>query len=590
MCEKGNFAQLVLGLLSGMDRTCSAVWRRSIILRRIKLFAAGSAPPPDAARLACKRKAALRKWLLIGATVSTGCFVALWIIGTTVLAPRLVKGARVRAEAYLAQRFKSSVEIQAFHLTVFPRIAVEIDGIVLRHGGRTDVPPLIQIQRASFHANFVGLLGHKVDIDQIMLEGLQINTPPRAPGSPPMFKGTDEDLADKYPVVIHEIRADDATLVMLRRPEQDGTPPNQFEIHHLNLQDFSFGRLASFQALLTNPKPRGLIHCSGTFGPWTADDPSQTPVTGVYTFQNADMSTLKGLRGTMQSTGHFQGPLDYLSVDGETQIPDFALRTSAHPMALHTDYSAVVDGTNGNTILKTVTARFLHTTLSVHGLVADLKKRVRGRTIELYTTSDDARIEDLLTLAVDTSPPALTGPARLDARIDIPEEKDVDLIDRMNLDGRFAIGEMEFTNPATQSKVDALSRRGRGQPKDAETVDQVSQLNGRFAMDQSTISLSNLDFSVEGASINLAGTYQMDSGQLDFRGKLKLDAKLSQTTTGIKSVLLKAVNPFFEKDGAGTDLPIKITGTKDHPNYGLDFHDKANNDPTQKVPAVSGGH
>ena len=516
------------------------------------------------------------KWLLVGAVVTVALFAGLWLVGVVIVAPRLRNSARERIEAYLSQRFKSSVEIADFHLTVFPRISVEVDGIVLRHEGRTDVPPFLQIKRATFHANFAGILGRKVDIDLVKLDGLQINTPPRQPGSPPMLKGTDQDLADKYPVMIHAIRADDATLVMLRRPEQDGTPPNQFEIHHLNMQDFSFDRPASFQALLTNPKPRGLIHCSGTFGPWTADDPSDTLVTGVYTFQNADMSTLKGLKGTMQSTGHFQGPLDYLSVDGETEIPDFALRTSAHPMSLHTDYSAVVDGTNGNTILKNVTARFLHTTLSVHGLVADLKKKVKGRTIELYTTSDDARIEDLLTLAVDTLPPALTGPARLNARIDIPEEADVDLIDRLNLDGRFAIGQMEFTNPATQSKVDALSRRGRGQPKDTETVDQVSQLNGRFTMEQSIISLSNLDFAVEGASINLAGTYQMDNGQMDFRGKLKLDAKLSQTTTGIKSVLLKAVNPFFEKDGAGTDLPIKITGTKDHPNYGLDFHDKGN--------------
>lgn len=392
-------------------------------------------------------------------------FAVLWLVGVAIVAPRLRNGARERIEAYLSQKFKSSVQIADFHLTVFPRINVEVDGIVIRHEGRTDVPPMLQIERASFHANFAGLLGRKVDIDLVKLDGLQIDMPPRLPGSPPMFKGTDQDLAEKYPVVIHDIRADDAMLVMLRRPDQDGTPPNQFQIHELDMQGFSFDQPASFQALLTNPKPRGSIHCSGTFGPWTADDPSQTPVRGAYTFQNADMSTLKGLKGTMQSTGHFQGPLDYLSVDGETEIPDFALRTSAHPMALHTDYSAVVDGTNGNTILKNVTARFLHTTLSVHGMVADLKKKVRGRTVELYTTSDDARIEDFLTLAVDTSPPALTGPARLDARIDIPEEADVDLIDRMNLDGRFAIGQMEFTNPETQSKVDSLSLARAGAAK-----------------------------------------------------------------------------------------------------------------------------
>jgi hypothetical protein len=518
----------------------------------------------------------LRKRLLIAVAVVAVLLTGFYVICLKIIAPRLSESARQRTEQYLSERFKSTVQIADFHLTLLPRIRVVVDGISLRHNGRTDIPPLIEIRKATFGANWAGLLGRKVDINLIRLDGLQIHLPPRQPGSPPMFKGTDENLAEKYPIDIHQILADDATLVMLRKAGDADKPPNQFEIHNLRLENFSFDQPASFQALLTNPRPRGLIHTQGDFGPWDADDPSQTPVGGDYTFQNADMSTLKGLKGTMQSTGHFQGPLDYLNVDGETEIPDFALRTSAHPMALHTDYSAIVDGTNGDTILKTVTARFLNTTLSVHGIVEDLKKNVTGRTIELYATSNHARIEDLLTLAVDTSPPALTGPARLETRIDIPEEENTDLIDRMILNGRFNVGNMEFTNPSTQSKVDSLSRRGQGEPKDMQIADTPSALQARFTMDHAKIDLSNLGFAVEGAAIDLSGTYQMDTGALDFHGHLKLDAKLSQATTGVKSLFLKVVNPFFEKDGAGTDLPIKITGTKDHPDYGLDFHDKKN--------------
>jgi hypothetical protein len=44
----------------------------------------------------------------------------------------------------------------------------------------------------------------------------------------------------------------------------------------------------------------------------------------------------------------------------------------------------------------------------------------------------------------------------------------------------------------------------------------------------------------------------------------------------VKSLLLKAVDPFFSKGDAGTELPIKITGTKDHLVMGLDFHDPHN--------------
>ena len=54
-----------------------------------------------------------------------------------------------------------------------------------------------------------------------------------------------------------------------------------------------------------------------------------------------------------------------------------------------------------------------------------------------------------------------------------------------------------------------------------------------------------------------------------------MKAKLSQTVTGAKSFFLRAVDPFFKgKDGKGTSLPIKVTGTKDHPSFGLDLHRK----------------
>jgi hypothetical protein len=45
-------------------------------------------------------------------------------------------------------------------------------------------------------------------------------------------------------------------------------------------------------------------------------------------------------------------------------------------------------------------------------------------------------------------------------------------------------------------------------------------------------------------------------------------------TTGWKSILLKPVDPFFSKHGAGTEVPIRITGTESEPHFGLDFSHK----------------
>ena len=51
---------------------------------------------------------------------------------------------------------------------------------------------------------------------------------------------------------------------------------------------------------------------------------------------------------------------------------------------------------------------------------------------------------------------------------------------------------------------------------------------------------------------------------------LLLDAKVSETTTGVKSLLLKVVDPLFKKDGGGSAIPIKIEGTRHDPKFGLD--------------------
>jgi hypothetical protein len=50
-----------------------------------------------------------------------------------------------------------------------------------------------------------------------------------------------------------------------------------------------------------------------------------------------------------------------------------------------------------------------------------------------------------------------------------------------------------------------------------------------------------------------------------------MDAKISQTVTGFKSVLLKIVDPLFGKEGGGSSIPIKIEGTRNDPKFGLDM-------------------
>jgi hypothetical protein len=56
---------------------------------------------------------------------------------------------------------------------------------------------------------------------------------------------------------------------------------------------------------------------------------------------------------------------------------------------------------------------------------------------------------------------------------------------------------------------------------------------------------------------------------MDFHGNLRLQAKLSQTTTGWRSVVLKPLDRHFIDNHGTTEIPIKITGTRENPSFGF---------------------
>jgi hypothetical protein len=188
---------------------------------------------------------------------------------------------------------------------------------------------------------------------------------------------------------------------------------------------------------------------------------------------------------------------------------------------------------------------------------------------------DRARIEDLLELGVKTDPPLMTGETRVQTKFELrPGEEDI--TDRLHLSGTFEISRAHFTNEKIQSKVDSLSMRGLGRPKlaKADVPDVPSLMSGDYKLAKGILSFSALHFQMPGTQVDLTGKYSLDGNQFDFHGKARMQAKLSHMVTGWKSILLKPVDPFFSKHGAGTEVPVKITGTKSAPHFGLDFNHK----------------
>src|SRR5260370_4498339 len=153
-----------------------------------------------------------------------------------------------------------------------------------------------------------------------------------------------------------------------------------------------------------------------------------------------------------------------------------------------------------------------------------------------------------------------------------------DVADGLHLRGNFHVPVAYFTNDKLQGRIDDLSLLSRGKPKLAREhlqQDVSSDLRGVFRLRDGELDFSFLHFQIPGTHADMTGQYTLDGSVFDFHGKLRLDAKLSQMTTGWKSILLKPVDPFFSKDGVGTEIPFKVTGTRPDPPLRLDFHHKA---------------
>jgi len=50
-----------------------------------------------------------------------------------------------------------------------------------------------------------------------------------------------------------------------------------------------------------------------------------------------------------------------------------------------------------------------------------------------------------------------------------------------------------------------------------------------------------------------------------------LQATVSEMVGGWKGALLKPADRYFRRDGAGTEVPIHVNGTREEPRFGIDL-------------------
>ena len=502
-----------------------------------------------------------KRWLL--------GIVAALVVGASVWVFLLIRNWPFKEQAVikaLQDRFARQVEIRSFRLTYFPPGCVA-SGVSFLHRKRKDLPPLITVATLTVRGSYHGLLTQSVN--QVDVAGLHVTISPKGQsGQEPNVFPLTNSVSGKN-LAIGEIVTKDALLEFL--PESSGKEAFRLKVDQLKLDNVGESGPIAFHALLRNSEPPGDIRSDGQIGPWNEDSPGSTPVSGSFTYRNVKLGYFQGIEGTLSSSGKFGGTIGQIHSDGDVAVPDFHISGGSGSVPLNVKYEALVNGTNGDTQLQKVQSNFQRTTLFTNGAIAG-QSGGHGKTAALEMSAQHARVEDLLRLFAGVAQPSVIGPIQLRAKVQLPPGPEA-FLRRASLEGDFGIGGERFTNPDVQTPLNKLSESAQGESTKQQAADSqtaLSNLKGHVVLRNGTATLTNISFTEPGTVAEISGTYNLLDKSVHLSGTLHTNGNLSDTTSGFKAFVLKAVGPFLKKK-AVTVVSFTISGTSSKPVFALDL-------------------
>ena len=507
----------------------------------------------------------LRRWVLVSTAV-----VAVAAASGPILLALNWPFTQAAVTGALQDRFARDVKIRKFRSTFFPPGCVA-EGIDFLHRKRKDLPPLITVDTLTIRTGYSGLLRIHKRVDDVQVAGLHVLVPPKSPDAARQTFPLTNSTSGKT-LAIGEITADGAVLEFISaQPVEERFT---LRIDRLTLDHVGQSDPVTFHARFQNTEPPGEIRTDGQFGPWNDDDPASTKLSGSYTYEHARLGIFEGIAGTLSSQGKFDGTVGHIDAEGNFDVPDFAIAGTGHVVHLASRYSAVIDGTNGDTYLTRVESHFGRTTVISQG---DVKSHPgqHGKTVMLSMNVGQGRVEDLLRLFTGSVRPAEAGDVQLQTKVELPPGPQA-FLRRLRLDGDFGIGGGRFTDARVQEPVNRLAESARGETKGQEQVDPsivLSNLKGHVSANGGIATLSKISFTEPGTLAEIEGTYNLVDKSLNLRGVLHTNGKLADTTSGFKSVVLKALGPFLKKKSISV-VPFEIKGTSSDPTFALDLDAK----------------
>jgi hypothetical protein len=107
------------------------------------------------------------------------------------------------------------------------------------------------------------------------------------------------------------------------------------------------------------------------------------------------------------------------------------------------------------------------------------------------------------------------------------------------------------TNAAVQELLNRLTESARADNKKQEAEDPatvLSNLKGHVSVKNGIATLSDVLFSAPGTLAQIRGTYNLLDKTVNLQGVLHTNGKLSNTTSGFKALVLKAVRSVPEEE------------------------------------------
>lgn len=470
----------------------------------------------------------------------------------------------------LEERSARQVLIDRFSKTYFPPGCVA-EGIRFLHRKHKEKAPLITIQRLVMTTNYARMLTFQRRLTLVRVFDMHVTVPPTEPGQPnsvmPLTYGPGG------PAIIIDRTIADGTVLDFVSDEQR-KKPLRLTIDKLRVDGIGNNEPMFYRTIISTQMPvPGKLRSTGVFGTWNPKDPGSTPVRGTYRFDNANLLSFGGISGTLFSNGKFSGTLGHVNIEGKGDVPNFKVTDTSHTRRVTAEFKAVVDATKGDMILDDATARFDRTTVKIKGSIANEEgKNSKIASLDLF--EENGRIEDLLNLFISARVPQMVGNASFAGHAEVPGIEH--FLERIKLEGDFGVGAGKFTNQEAEADVTRLSNGAekKQNPQAENAGSALSNVKGRAVARNGVATLSHLSFTVPGAVVFLQGTYSLINYKIDLHGHLITTGQPGDAMTGFKSLLLKAITPFFKKRNQAKIVPVKITGTWGHPEISLDLTGK----------------